>query len=77
MKVKELITILNTLDQEKEIKTTLANGYEFEESTSKNIIIDKYKEFPYSKRGDREYYAVSDRYSKDTEKDFYLIRGFK
>lgn len=42
MKVKELIKLLSELDQEKEIKTVMAGGYECEEETA-DIEVVPYK----------------------------------
>ena len=75
MKVKELIALLNTLDQEKEIKAVWASGYEYEEETSTEISILPYKETATHLNGGGFYYSVEDNNFADTEKDFYLIQG--
>ena len=71
MKVKDLITMLSKLDQEKEIKIVVATGYECEEETSTIIAVGKYKELPHTASG----IPVFDYDVKDIEKDFYLLAG--
>lgn len=61
MKVKELIEKLSQLDQEKEIKMTIASGWECEETADEGIEISEY-----ALRAD----TVS---NNDDNEDFYLI----
>ena len=71
MKVKEFVALLNTLDQDKQIKIIVATGYEYEEETSTKIVVGKYKELPHTASG----VPVFDYDFKDAEKDFYLLAG--
>ena len=76
MKVKEFISMLSKLDQEKEIKVVVASGYEYEEETSSEIMAFPYKDTAFTASG-KTYFQVDDYNSQDVDKDFYLLSGKK
>ena len=75
MKVKELIEMLSKLDQEKNIKTVVASGHEYEEETGEPEVRE-YKEF-WHESNYGGYYGVDmafgdpDRDNDNT--DFYVL----
>lgn len=71
MKVKDLIEKLKLLDQDKEIKTVVASGYEYEEQTSSVINIDTYESTRKSWRDGTTYFDID---NEDDNTDFYLIK---
>lgn len=77
MKVKELIELLNKLDQEKEIKCVSGSGYEYEEQTSKEFYVKEYEKMinhcHNSKTNESWTYADVD--DDGQNKDFYLLSG--
>jgi len=75
MKVKELIEILSKLDQEKNIKTVVADGYEYKDETG-TPEVREYKEF-WIASNNGGYYGIEmafddpDRDNDNT--DFYVL----
>ena len=71
MLVKDLIEKLKTLDQDKEIKTVWAGGYEYEESTSSDVEIQLYEDTRIVRDNGTSYFDIGND-TDDT--DFYLIQ---
>lgn len=72
MKVKELIELLQTLDPEKEIKTVVAFGWEYEEETNANIEVVPYESTKNVNPDGHVWYHAQDH---SDNKDFYLLKA--
>jgi len=77
MKVKELIQLLSTLDQEKEIKGVSVSGYEYEEQTSTEFYVKEYEKMINHCRNEKnnESWTYADVDDDGENKDFYLLSG--
>jgi len=75
MKVKELIALLNTLDQEKEIKAVVADGRDLEFETADEIKIVPYGDTEIKHDDGNTHFPIWNYDPDKLGNDFYLIQG--